>query len=261
MLLKPDAIEAGLQEQIEQCAERHGLVVLARRRLRLSALDVETCFYDCACPAEDNPIKFAFCLSYLRRGPVEVWLIAGEAALHRALAVKPIVRDRFGRHEFASVVHTPASVAELEAQIACWFPGLAQDPLARPRPEPTGEPGWRTRLGLDTRRLTVLAAELAALSEAELCGLVRERVPESGSADYVVALKGNSSRRPEEVISTLVRLVPMPLYEAVTAAYASLVLGQTPLVACSAPDAGAIWNALMDEDVLCTVETVHEDRR
>jgi nucleoside diphosphate kinase len=258
-LLKPDAVEAGLQPQNEALAERHGLTVLERRRLWLTPDHVESCFCGCSCPEESNPIKLAFCLSYLRRGPVEAWLLEGQAALQRALALKPLVRDRFGRHEFASVMHTPSTVAELDRQLALWFPRLAPQPDAGGGRRPPAEPGWRARLGLDTRRLTAMAADLAALSDADLRRLVHDRALASGRGAYAVVLEGNPGRRPEEVVSALVRLVPLPLYDAVTAVYAALVLGRTPVAARSAPAAGIVWNALMDEDVLCTIEMIREE--
>lgn len=130
IFLKPDAVEQGLEPFISSVLALRGLVVMRRKKMRLSARLARAHYAHHA----DKPF-FPGLITYVTRGPVVVMMVGGENAIAAirelvgatdpAKAAPDTLRHRFGQvmpdGRIENVVHASETPEEAEVEIRRFF--------------------------------------------------------------------------------------------------------------------------------------------
>ncbi|MEU8527955.1 MULTISPECIES: nucleoside-diphosphate kinase [Streptomyces] len=128
VMLKPDAVERGIEAEVLEMFARFGLRPEGRVERRLTVSDVAALDHEDG--RHRNPVQFAVNCDYLTRSPVVGWRMTGPGALGVALTVKALVRQRYGDSDLANLMHAAEDAWEADSQIKMFAQGPA--PVSAP---------------------------------------------------------------------------------------------------------------------------------
>jgi nucleoside diphosphate kinase len=236
LMLKPDAIERGLEPRIKELVASEGLLVTRQIKRRLTAADVRLLDYRNL--RSNTPLQFAVGCQYLTRGPIEAWLVEGPDAIGRALLVKAVVRANFGDTDLANILHSAEDEAELQAQTRVLFSEFESRVSGE---DPQVDDVDFVRVIKDAIR--VCGTNSPAIGESELCG---------------VLLHDHNCLSVDDTVARLIRaLQNISFTTAVRHAIAAKIHGKTEVFAGSLGDASRINLALDEQELWVSYRAPH----
>lgn len=114
LLIKPDGVRLGISNEIEQMLKNECLCIVNRQIRRLTKQDIIILYPELS--FELTPITNTFLHCYLLNKEIELFLVNGNEVVSKLLGIKNILREKYKKHLFASVIHTSDSIAEFERQ-------------------------------------------------------------------------------------------------------------------------------------------------
>lgn len=143
VLIKPDGMAKGLQEEIKKRLTATGLTITAEKSVSATEEMASAHYHDVA--ERHNPTIAGYLISYLTSAGIEAMVVEGENAVAEvrriAGATQPVTADKGtirgdlseDSYEKAdgegravqNLVHASDSVENAEREIAIWFPELA----------------------------------------------------------------------------------------------------------------------------------------
>lgn len=116
IMLKPDALDRGLCEEVERRLAQHGLVVTQRLDTTLT-MDLVKRLYKWDVVHHFDAIEHYLCG---RRLPV--WMVSGADALRMCSALKSQLRADFALDRLHTLLHCPDSFEDLVHELHVLFP-------------------------------------------------------------------------------------------------------------------------------------------
>lgn len=237
LLLKPDAFERDLVEDIAGLVASAGLTIEGRVRRTIDADVLLRLDHDC--DRHRNPVTFLLNQRYLTRRPVEAWRVQGPDAVARALVVKALARQAFGESDLGNVVHAPGDQAEAVHQLDVLFPRGPDRGAPRER---HGDP-----LALDPGFAALVYGALDRVDSLD-------GPPPSGDAALCgVILHDDGFLSADEVVAALERVPDASVEARVGWVYAAKRFGAVEVAACSLGEAARVGYGLNDAGLEITL--------
>ncbi len=118
VMIKPDAVQSGLVQKMEEIINQNGLRVIRKKTIKADRKFI----LDLWPKVVEYEGRLERSLVYLNENPLLIWLVCGPDALGKTIKIKKDIRREYSRDEFYTLLHCPDTLRDFLREYAIFFP-------------------------------------------------------------------------------------------------------------------------------------------
>ncbi|MEK9135151.1 MAG: NUDIX domain-containing protein [Patescibacteria group bacterium] len=117
VMIKPDAVQSGLVQKIEEIINQNGLRVIRKKIIKADRKFI----LDLWPKVVGYEGRLERSLVYLSESPLLIWLVCGPDALGKTIKIKKNIRREYSRDDFYTLLHCPDTLRDFLREYAIFF--------------------------------------------------------------------------------------------------------------------------------------------